>query len=102
VVGGGTHGECGVGAEAVDGEGRVVEGGEAGGKAGPPGVVAVFVPPPIFAEVQAVFDPPVVPHVPQEVRGRHAVGVEAGDEVADVVRHEFAGARSDLAIDADR
>ena len=59
-------------------------------------------PPPILGEVQTVFDPPVVPHVPQEVRGRDAVGVEAGDEVADVVRRRFAGARSDLAIDADR
>jgi hypothetical protein len=86
----------------MDGEGRVVDGGEAGGEAGPAGVVAVFVPPPIFGEVQTVFDPPVVPHVPQEVGGGDAVGVEAGDEVADVVRDEFAGARADVAIDADR
>jgi hypothetical protein len=71
-------------------------------EAGPPGVVAVFVPPPIFGEVQAVFNPPVVPHVPQEVRGRDAVGIEAGDEVADVVRHKFADAGADLAVDADR
>lgn len=102
VVGGGSDRECGVGAEAVDREGRVVEGGEAGGEAGPPGVVAIFVPPPIFGEVQTVFDPPVVSHVPHEVRGGDAVGIKAGDEVADVVRHEFAGARTDLAIDADR
>ncbi len=102
MVGGRSDGYGRVGTEAVDREGRVVDGGEAGGEAGPPGVVAVFVPPPIFGEVQTVFDPPVVPHVSQEVRGRDAVGVEAGDEVADVVRHQFAGARSDLAIDADR
>jgi hypothetical protein len=86
----------------VDGECRVVDGGEAGGESGPAGVVAVFVPPPVLAEVEAVFDPPVIPHVPQDVRGRDAVGVEAGDEVADVVRNEFAVVGADLAIDADR
>jgi len=64
--------------------------------------VAVFVPPPVLAEVQAVLDTPMVPHVGQEVRGRDLVGVEARDEVADVVRDELAGGVSDLAIDADR
>jgi hypothetical protein len=27
-------------------------------------VVSIFVPPPVFAEVQAIFDPPVIPHMP--------------------------------------
>jgi len=86
----------------VDGEGRVVDSGEAGGEAGPAGVVAILVPPPIFGEVQAVFDPPVVPHVGQNVCGCDLVGVEAGNEVAHVVRDELAVGGSDLAIDADR
>jgi hypothetical protein len=86
----------------VDGEGRVVDGGEAGGEAGPAGVVTIFVPPPIFAEVQAVFDAPMIPHVRQDVGGRDLVGVEAGDEVPHVVRDELAAGGADLAIDADR
>lgn len=86
----------------MDGEGGVVDGRQAGGESGPAGVVAILVPPPIFGEVQAVFDPPMVPHVGQEVRGRDLVGVEAGNEVADVVRDELAGGGANLAIDADR
>lgn len=102
MVGGCSEGEIGIGTEAVDGESRVVDRGEAGGESGPAGVVAVLVPPPIFGEVEAVFDPPVVAHVAQEIRGRDAVRVEAGDEVPHVVRNEFAGGGADLAIDADR
>jgi hypothetical protein len=86
----------------VNREGRVVDGGEAGGEAGPAGVVTIFVPPPVFAEVQAVFNPPMIPHIGQDVGGRHPVGVEAGDEVPHVVRDELAGGGADLAIDADR
>lgn len=86
----------------MDREGRVVDGGEADRESGPAGVVTIFVPPPILGEVQAVFDSPMVPHVGQEVGGRDAVGVEAGDEVPHVVRDEFAFGRADLAIDANR
>ena len=64
-------------------------------------MVTIFVPPPIFAEVQAVFDAPMIPHVRQDVGGRDLVGVEAGDEVPHVVRDELAGGGADLAIDAD-
>lgn len=86
----------------MDGEGRVVDGGEAGGEPRPAGVVAILVPPPIFGEVQAVFDSPMVPHVGQNVGGRDLVGVEAGNEVAHVVRDELAVGGADFAIDADR
>ena len=86
----------------MDGEGRVVDGGEASGETGPARVVTIFVPPPIFGEVQAVFDSPMIPHVRQDVRGRDLVGVEAGDEVPHVMRDKLAGGGADLAIDADR
>jgi len=46
--------------------------------------VTVLVPPPIFQEVEAVFQPPVVADIPQEVRGGNAVGIEAGDEIPHV------------------
>ena len=61
----------------MDREGGIVDGCQAGGEARPPGVVAVFVPPPIFQEVGAVFQPPVVADVPQEVRSGNAVRIEA-------------------------
>ena len=61
----------------MDREGGVVDGRQAGGEAGPPGVVAVLVPPPILQEVEAVFQPPVIADVPQEVRSGDAVGIEA-------------------------
>ena len=85
----------------MDREGRVVDRREAGGESGPAGVVTIFVPPPILAEMKAVFDAPVVPHVAQNIRSRDAVGIEAGDEVAHVVREKFAGGVADLALDAD-
>lgn len=37
-----------------DGHRRVVQGGQAGGESGPAGVVAIFIPPPIFGEVETV------------------------------------------------
>lgn len=86
----------------MDRECRVVDCGEAGGEPGPAGVVAILIPPPILDEVQVVLDTPVVPHVSQQVFRRNAAWVEAGDEVADVVRDELAGGGADLAIDADR
>lgn len=85
----------------MDGEGRIVDRGEASGEAGPARVVTVFVPPPVLGEVQAVFDSPMVPHIGQEIGGRDPVGVEAGNEVAHVVRDELALGGADLAIDAE-
>lgn len=86
----------------MDGEGRVVDGGEAGGESGPAGVAAILVPPPIFRKVQAVFDSPMVVYVRQDVYGRDLVRIEAGNEVAHVVRDEFASGIADFAIEADR
>lgn len=85
----------------MDGEGRVVDSGQAGGESGPAGVVAIFVPPAVFAEMQAVFDAPVVPHVGQEVRGRDLIRVLAGNEVSHVVRDELADGITNFAIDPD-
>ena len=65
-------------------------------------MVAIFVPPPILAEVEAVFDPPVIPHQREQVSGGHAAGVETADEVPHVVRDNLAAGRADLAVDAQR
>ena len=74
----------------MDGEGGVVDGRQAGGEAGPPGMVAVLVPPPILQEVEAVFQPPMIADVPQEVRRGDALGIEARHEVSHLVREHFA------------
>lgn len=86
----------------MDGHRRIVEGGQAGGESRSAGMVAVFVPPAVFAKVQAVFDAPMVAHVGQEVGGGDLVRVLAGNEVPHVVRDELAGGIADLAINADR
>lgn len=86
----------------MDGEGRVVDGGEAGGESGPPGVVAVFVPPAILQEVQAIFHTPMVADVPQQVCSGHAVGIQAGHEIPHIVRQNFAVGGADLPIHAER
>ncbi len=84
----------------MDGEGGVVDGRQTGGEPGPPGVVAILVPPAILQEVQAVFDPPVVADVPQQVGGGNAVGIEARYEVPHVVRENLAVGGADFTIDA--
>jgi hypothetical protein len=86
----------------VDGEGGVVDRREAGGEAGPPGVVAVLVPPAVLQEVEAVLQPPVIADMPQEVGGGDAVGIEARDEVPHVVRENLAVGGADFTIDAQR
>lgn len=86
----------------MDREGGVVDGGQAGREAGPPGVVAVLVPPSILQEVEAVFQPPVVADVPQEVRRGNAIGIEARDEIPHVAREDFAVGGAKLAINSQR
>ncbi len=86
----------------MDGNGRVVDRGKAGGESGPAGMVAIFVPPAIFGKVEAVFDPPMAADVGQEVGRRDLVRVEARNEVPHVVRDELAGGGADFAIHADR
>jgi hypothetical protein len=62
--------------------------------------MAVLVPPPILHKVEAVFQPPVVADVPQEVRGGDAVRIEARDEIPHVVREQLAVGGANLAINA--
>lgn len=61
----------------MDREGGVVDRRQAGGEAGPPGMVAIFVPPAVLQEVEAVLQPPVIADIAQEVCGGDAVGIEA-------------------------
>lgn len=84
----------------MDREGGIVDRRQAGRETGPPGVVAILVPPAVLQEVQAVFDPPVIADMPQEFRSGDAVRIEARDEVAHVVREELAVGGADFTIDA--
>jgi len=86
----------------VDRESGVVDGRQAGRETGPASVVAVFVPPAILQEVEAVFQPPMVADVPQEVRRGDAGGIQARDEIPHVVREQLAVGGANLAINAQR
>lgn len=86
----------------MDGEGGVIDGRQAGGEAGPPAVMAILVPPAVLQEVQTVFQPPMVADAPQQIRRGHAVRIEAGDEISDVVRENLAGGSAHVAIHTQR
>lgn len=86
----------------MDREGGVVDRRQAGREAGSPGVVAVFVPPAILQEMEAVFHSPMVADMPQQVRRGDLLGIETGDEIPHVVRQDFAVGSANLAINAER
>lgn len=102
VVGGGSDRQLRVRTEAVDREGGVVDCSQAGGESGPPGVVAILVPPPILQKVEAVFQPPVIADMPQEVRSGDALGIETRDEISHVVRKDCAVVGANLAVNTQR
>ncbi|MEQ9379490.1 MAG: hypothetical protein RJP95_01405 [Pirellulales bacterium] len=102
VVGCGSDGYFGVGSEAVDREGGVVDRCHADRQPWPSGVVAVFVPPAVFQEVQAVFDSPVLADVAQEVGSGDLSGIEAAHEVARVMQQDLAILSEQFTINAQR
>lgn len=71
----------GIAQEADYAERNAVELGEPIGDARPACPVAIFVPPTILDEEQAVLDLPMPAHVSQKLRGADPIWVEAGEEV---------------------
>ncbi len=65
-------------------------------------MVAILVPPPILQEVEAIFQPPVIADIPQEVRGGDGLGIETRDEISHVVRKDYAVAGANLAVNTQR
>jgi hypothetical protein len=65
-------------------------------------VVAVFVPPPIFQEVQAVFQPPMVADVLEQLGRCDTLRIETRNEIANVVRQHFSARRTNDAVHAQR
>lgn len=65
-------------------------------------MVAVFVPPAVFDEVETVFHPPMVAHQHQELDRSDPRWIEAGNEVSHVVRHELAVGFANFTIDPQR
>ena len=86
--------------EAENAQSSVRQGGKGLGQARSFGVVAVFVPPAVFDEVQAVFHLPVIASVGLQPRGRDAGRIEAGDEIVALGKENLALGRTHLAIDA--
>lgn len=84
----------------MDGEGGVVDRRHACRKAWPTGVVAIFVPPAVLQEVQAVFNAPMLANVPQELGCGHLLGIETAHIVARVMQHDFTVVGTQLTIHA--
>lgn len=84
--------------QTEDRQGGVGHRGKALGQAGPLGVVAVFVPPAIFDEVEAVFDLPVSANVGMKLGRRDHVRIEAGHEIPALVEENLSLGRTHFAI----
>ena len=87
--------------EAKHAHRRVRQRREAVGQARSFGGVAVFVPPAILEEVQAVFQLPMTADVGVQLGGTDRAGVAAGDEVPAVVEQHRPIGRADFAIGAE-
>jgi hypothetical protein len=82
----------------MDGECGVVDRRQAGREAWSTGMVTILVPPPIFQEVQAVFDSPVLANMPQEISSGHLLGIEAAHIIACIMQDDFTVCRAQLTI----
>ena len=60
--------------------------------------VTVFVPPAVFQEEDAVFDFPVTANGGQKFGGRDVAWIEAGNEVASILKNDGAVVARDVAI----
>lgn len=89
-------------AGAEHGRGAAIELGEDFAQAWSARGMAVFVPPAIFEKVQRVLDLPMATDIGQQLPSVDGAWVEAGDEVAGVVRNGSAVGGDRVAIDAQR
>lgn len=86
----------------MDGERCVVDRGHDCGEAGAASVMPIFVPPSVFGEMEAIFNSPVIPDMPENVVGSDVAGIKAGDEIAFVVQYDLAVISDQLTIDPHR
>ena len=82
----------------MNGDGGVVDGGHQGRESRAAGMMPIFVPPTVFGEMEAVLDSPVIFNMAKNVSCTNAVRIEAGDEVACIVQHDFSIASCQLPI----
>jgi hypothetical protein len=87
--------------QTEDCQGGVGHRGKALGQAGPLGVVAVFVPPAVFDEVEAVFHLPMSANVGVKFGRRDHSRVEAGHVIPALVEEKLSRGRTHLAIGTD-
>ena len=52
--------------------------------------MAIFVPPTVFSEVEAVFDSPMISDVTKNIQRSYLVRIQAGNEVTLVIKHNSA------------
>lgn len=71
-------------------QGGIIDCGHECREPGTSGVMTIFIPPSIFAEVETVFDSPVISDVAEDVERGDGFWIEAGDEVPLVVQHDLA------------
>jgi len=65
-------------------------------------MMAVFIPPAILHEVEAIFDLPVTANPRQQFRGRDLLRIEARNEIAAFARKHVALGRTHCAIHANQ
>jgi len=82
----------------MDRECRIVDRRHAGRETWPTGVVTILVPPAVLQEVQAVFNPPVLANMPQEVGFGHLLRIEAAHIIACILEYDFAIVSMQLTI----
>lgn len=102
MVGAGAQGQVVGVADAQHTSGPAIELSEDFAQAGAAEGMAVFIPPAILEEEQRVLDLPMAPDCGQQLAGGDRTRIEAGDEVAGVVRDEGAIGGDQVAIDAQR
>jgi hypothetical protein len=88
--------------QSEDGESGVRQRSERLGQAGPLGVVAIFVPPAVLDEMEAVLHLPVATNVCLEFTRRDGIGVHAGHEVPAFAGKECPFRGTHFAINSQR
>jgi len=87
--------------QAEDGESSVRQRSERLGKAGPLGVVTIFVPPAVLDEMKAVFHLPVATNIVIEFTRRDRIGLQTGYEVPAFARKKRTLRAANFAINTN-
>lgn len=87
--------------QAENAQCRVGQRGKGFGQPRPLGVMAIFIPPAVFDEVEAVFHLPVVANIRLQASGRDGARIKAGREIAALCREHLTRRRTYFTINAE-